>query len=562
MVTKTSIDPPIPVTAITQLERLLGRSLAGWQDKAPRWVSPAPADVPGAWFDADEVARVIRVLRKMPHTKGRWARTEFEPETWQVVWVIAPVFGWKNEEGRRIARVVWDEVPRKNGKSTLSSRLALFLATADGEEGAEVYAAATSDSQARQVFNEAKVVAQRSPALRGRTEVLTSVIRVPQTFGIFRVLSKLADSIHGLNVSGAVIDEIHLHKQRDLVDAIETGTGAREQPLVVHITTAGTDDETTIYAEKHNTAVAVAEGRIERPSLWVVIWAADKDDDPFDEKTWAKANPNYPISPRRDYIAEAALEAQQTPATKSRFLRLHLNVRQGAGDHLWSGAEAWNEQGNGGIVPLEKVKGRECWGGLVAASATDLASVCWTFENPEGPGYWSLWRYFLPEERLGELNRRTAGNAAAWAESKILTLTEGDQLDIPGIEENIREDARTFDVRELAYDPGGAIGIVQPLVADEVMPLVAIYASTPGSALVDWERMLRAGEYNHGGNPISAWQVAHVASRETAGAVQRLDRKGSPENVYGIVAAELALRRALVAGEVEEDRPGEFWAFS
>lgn len=544
----TSIDPPIPAEAIAELEVMLGRSLAGWEAKRPRWVSPSPAEIPGAWFDTAEVARVVRVLRQMPHTKTRqWARKPFEPETWQLVWIIAPVFGWKNEQNRRIVRMVWDEVPRKNGKSTLSSRLALFLASADGEEGPEVYAAATSTDQARQVFNEAGIVAQRSDALQQIATVLTSVIRFPQTFGVFRVLSRVAESIHGLNVSGAVIDEIHLHKKRDLIDAIETGTGAREQPLIIHITTAGDDDETTIYAEKHNLAVKIAEGEVVNPSMWVCIWAADPKADPFDLATVAEANPNYPIAPTPEYIAEKIDMARSTPTFRPTFLRLHLNIRNGLMGEVWPGSEAWNWEGNGGIVPLDKLKGRKCWGGLVAASATDLAALCWTFENPEGKGAWSIWRYFLPEEQLGELNRRTSGNAQAWA-PQWLTVTEGNELDIPGIVEQIRADAKLFDVRELAFDPGGAIGIVQPLLADRVAEMIAIYPSTPGTALVDWEQMLRSGQYNHGGNPITAWQIAHLGVRETGAGVWRIDRKGSPENVYGATAAELALRRFLVGG--------------
>lgn len=544
--TKTipSTDCPIPPEYLEELEQRLGRSLAGWEEKRPRWVSPAP-ELEGAWFDVEAVVRVVNALRRMPHTKGRWARAAFEPETWQVVWLIGPVFGWKDADGFRIAREVFDEIPRKNGKSTLASRLALVLAAADGEMGAEVFAAATSTDQAKVVYNEAKVVAERSSALRRRCEPLANVIRFPRTGSVFRVLSKEGDAAHGLNVSGAVIDEIHLHKSRGLIDAIASGTGARTQPLIVYITTAGDDDETTIYAEKHNYAVKIGEGKVVDPTVWVCIWAADKEQDPFLEETWSAANPNFPISPTRAYLEKEFKKARETPTLLPTLLRLHLNIRNGIEGQAWSAAEAW-ELG-AGMIPAEKLERRRAYGGIVAASATDLAAIAWTFENPEGEGVWTIWRHFLPEDRLPDLDRRTNGAAGVWAKQGLLSITPGDVIDLGAIVDQVKTDCRHFDVPEIAYVADNAIGVVQPLIeADVVDEFVVIHNNTPGSALVDWEALLRSSRYNHGGNPIIAWQVSHLLVRETAGGTWRIDRKGSPENVYGLVAGEISLRRYLV----------------
>jgi phage terminase large subunit-like protein len=539
---------PIPLWAIAKLEEELGRSLEGWEAKEPLYHSPSPeASVADAWFDIAAVVHVVKALRRMPHTKGEWARTPFEPATWQIVWLLAPVFGWKYADGLRIVREIWDEIGRKNGKSAIGSRVGLVLAAADGEYGGEVYSAATSTEQAKQVFNESRMVAERSAALKRRADILTAVIRFPRTGSIFRVLSRIADAAHGLNVHGAVVDEVHLHKSKDLIEAIETGTGARRQPLILYITTAGDDDETTIYAEKHRDAIAIARGEVIDPSVWVVIWAAEKTDDPFDPVTWAKANPNYPISPSHAYLEKKAQKAQRTPTFLPTFLRLHLNIRTAFAGERWSGSDSWGTIGNAGMVPEEKLKGRKCWGGLVAATATDMTAVAWIFGNPEGkPGVWALWRYFLPRDQLFELDRRTNGIATVWASEGKLTLTEGNQIDVDAHVAQIRADCAIFDVRELAYDSGGAIGIVQPLMAAKLTTFIPMHANTPGSSLIDWERMVRAGEFNHGGNPITAWEISHLVVRETGGATWRIDRKGSPENVYGAVAAEIALRRYLV----------------
>lgn len=538
-----TIEPPIPAWAIVELEEKLGRSLEGWEQKEPRYHSPAPV-VEGGWFDVAAVVHVVDALRRMPHTKGRWARAPFEPETWQIMWIIAPVFGWKHADGTRIARELWDELARKGGKSSLISRLLLVLATADGEMGGEVYALATSTDQARQVFGEGATIARRAPLLRRRSNILTSVIRFPRTGGIFRVLSRVAETAHGLNVSGAGIDEVWAHKSRDLIDAIETGTAARAQPLILFITTAGSDDETTIYAEKHNDAVAIAKGETVDPSVWVVIWCAEKTDDPFLEATWAKANPNYPISPTHEYLTKKAEKAKRTPTFLPTFLRLHLNIRSDAIGEVWPGADHWPL--GAGIVVEDKLKGRKAWGGLVAASATDLSAIAWCFPNPEGEGVWALWRYFLPEESLPSLDERTGGHASQWVKSKKLVLTEGNVIDIQAHVEQILADCRAFDAREFAYDPNGAIGIVQPLIERKAVTVVPVYATTPGAVMIDWERLVASKQFNHGGNPVTAWSIRKVVVTDTGAGVWKIARKASRDNVAGPAAAELALRRLLV----------------
>lgn len=539
------MEAPIPLEAIAELEKKLGRSLAGWDEHAPRFVSPQP-DIEGAWFDVPRVVRLVEALRSLPHTKGnRWAGSPFDPEPWQVIWLLAPVFGWKHPDGHRIIRELWDEVPRKNGKSSIASRLAVTLLAADGEIGAEVYAAATSEAQARVVADDVIAVV-RAPVLHGKVEILpaSGIVRVPRTGSMFRVLSRVAEAAHGLNVHAAIIDEIHVHRKRDLIDAIETGTGARDQPLLVYITTAGDDDETTIYAEKHGRAIKIAKGEVLDPTVWVAIWSADPQDDPFDHKVWAKANPNYPIAPSHEYLVEKARKAQDTPTFLPTFLRLHLNIRTTMEGTPWVSRAVWN-QSVGMVVP-EKLRGKRCYAGMVAASATDLSAICLTFANPEGPGVWAMWRWFLPEESLPSLDERTGGHASVWAKpGGPLRLTEGNVIDIGAHTDQLLADAREYDIKELVYDPNGAVGIVQPIMEARAIDVVAIYATSPGSAMVDWERLVKSKEYNHGSDPIATWQVGNVVVREAATGIWKIDRRASRDNVFGVAAGELALRRFL-----------------
>lgn len=547
--TSSRVSLPIPRVALKALEEDLRRSLKGWDRCPPKWVSPPPGkSVKGAYFDVSSVVRVVEQLRAMPHTAGKWGGTPFDPEPWQVVWVLAPVFGWKYPNGMRIVRELWKEIPRKAGKTSLASRLALILLAGDQEWGAEVYAAAGAREQAGFVFEPAKVVAEKSAALKGRVEVLSRVIRAPRTGGVFRVLSKAGDLAFGANVHGGVIDEIHVHKTRELIDAISTGTAAREQPLVIFITTADDGDETSIYAEKHGHAIDLAEGRQVDPSVFAVIWAADRSDDPFSEKTWRKANPNYPITPTKEFLQTEARKAKARPSSLPKFLRLHLNVRMAdEGKRV-----DWDWMASAGSVVETKLKGQKCWGGLVTRTAQDLTAIAWTFRSPDkghGDEWWTLWRHFLPGDRFASLLERTNGAAEQWKRQGWIRFTEGDVIDVAAHLEQIREDSGRFEVQEFAYDPNGAIGIVSSLIEEDRFTVVPIYANTPGSALIDWEGLVRAEKYRHGANPVVAWQMGNLVLRESASGVTKVDPKASHDVVPGAVAAEMALRRALLAVE-------------
>ena len=186
------------------------------------------------------------------------------------------------------------------------------------------------------------------------------------------------------------------------------------------------------------------------------------------------------------------------------------------------------------VSRLDDLEGKRAYGGLCAASATDLASLCWLFRSPDkDESVWALWRFFYPADRIVDLRRRSGGLADSWVKNGWLTLTEGDQLDIEGITEAIRADALRFNVRELAFDASGtAIGITQPLQLDFADRLVSVYPSTPGSSLVDWEQMLRAGTFNHGGNPIAAWQASQALGAS--------DRRGRhPDRPQGLTGERL-----------------------
>ncbi|KAA6216398.1 terminase large subunit [Streptomyces filamentosus] len=507
---------PVPRAALLELG-LSEEDVAAALERRPLVVANQLPEQPGAWFDVEAARRAVKAIESFKHTKGRWGGAPLKLAHWQAVWVILPAFGWlffDEELGRpvRVARTVYVEIPRKNGKSTLSSGIGLTLLMADRETGAEVYAAAASLDQAKRVFDDAKRMATTSKAVRGRAEVLTSVIRVPRTGGVFRALSRIAETAHGLNVSGAVIDELHVHKSRDLVDAITTGTGARDQPMVVMITTADDAQEGSIYDEVHGVTEKVAEHVMQDPAHYGVIWAAADTDDPFAEATWRKANPGLGVSPTLAYMRREAEKARTTPSYYPTFLRLSLNIRSRASTR-WIDMRRWDA--NAGMVDEQALKGRRAWGGLDLSAVSDFTAFVLAVESPKpGVEVELVPRFWLPSERLEELQRTLQVPLAEWARQGFLRLTDGDAIDYDAIEKQVLADCRFFDVQRIGYDRMFAGQLVQNVDRETkrglvVEPLAQTFLGL-SAGCKEMDRLLRMEALQHGGNPVLRWMASVV----------------------------------------------------
>jgi phage terminase large subunit-like protein len=444
-----------------------------------------------------------------------------------------------------VIRSVWIEVPRKNGKSTLSSGIGLTLLLADREHGAEVYAAAGSLPQAERVFDDAKRMALTSNAVKGRVEVLRGVIRVPRTGGVFRALSKIAETAHGLNVSGAIVDEVHVHKKRDLVDAIETGTGARDQPLVVFITTADEGEEGSIYDEKHVYTRRLSEGVIDDPGHYGVIWAAEEADDPFDEATWYKANPGLGTSPSLAYMRREAAKAKSTPSYFPTFCRLSLNRRMRAATR-WLPMPMWDA--NAGEVDDKKFRYRRAWGGVDLSAVSDMSAWVMAVESRQpGVELELISRFWLPEERVDELEAQLQVPLRLWVREGWIQLTEGDAIDYAAIERQIIDDCRRLNVQRISYDRMFAGQLVQRVDHKtrgvDLVPVAQTYLGMgPGSK--ELERMLREGKIRHGGNPVLRWHASCVEILTDGNDNFRPvkpNRQKSSARIDGIAAAVMAM---------------------
>jgi len=512
---------------------------------APLWQTPLPPDVPGAWFDQAAVDRVVRALRALRHTKGKWAGAPFDLEEWQLEYIVSPIFGWKHPDGARIYRTAWVEMPRKNGKSTVASGLALVLLCADGEQGAEVYSAAGSRDQARIVFDEAKKMARATPALSKKLRLLAGTISVLKTGSRYQALSRIAEAAHGLNVSGAIVDEVHVHKSRHLIDAIETGTGARTQPLVIFLTTADDGDETTIYAEKHNYTIQLAKRIVEDPTFYGVIWAAEETDDPFAESTWRKANPGLGTTVQLAYIRKEAQRAKSLPAYFPTFLRLSLNRRVRAENRALNISD-WDA--SAGLVAEDKLAGRVCYGGLDLASTLDIAAFVLVFPDDDGT-YDVLCRFWTPAETIPERSRRDQVPYQSWVDAGLLTATPGAVIEYKAIELEIQRLAERFDVREIAYDRWGAAQMRQNLddAGLTVVDMGQGYASmsAPTKELLG---LVIARKLQHGGHAVLRWMADNLVVRSDAAGNLKPDKEKSRQKIDGVVAMIMALDRATRNG--------------
>jgi phage terminase large subunit-like protein len=523
----------------------------GWPAGKPLWQTPLPPDVPGAWFDQAAVDKVVRALRALRHTKGKWAGLPVELEPWQLEHIVGPIFGWKHPDGTRIIRTAWIEMPRKNGKSTVASGLALVLLCADGEQGAEVYSAAGSRPQAQIVFDEAKKMARATPALSKRLRLLAGTISVLKTGSRYQALSRIAEAAHGLNVSGAIVDEVHVHKSRHLIDAIETGTGARRQPLVIFLTTADDGDETTIYAEKHNYTVQLAKRVVSDPTFYGVIWAAEEADDPFDERTWRKANPGLGTTVSLDYIRQEAHRAKMLPAYLPTFLRLSLNRRVRSENRALNIAD-WDA--SAGLVVEDQLAGRMCYGGLDLASTLDIAAFVLVFPG-EGGTYDLLCRFWTPAATIAERARRDQVPYQLWVDQGLMTATPGEVIEYAAIEQEIGKLGERFNIREIAYDRWGAQQMRQNLegAGFTMVDTGQGYASmsAPTKELL---KLVISKQLRHGGHPVLRWMADNLVVRTDAQGNQKPDREKSRQKIDGMVAAIMALDRATRHEEPKRSR--------
>lgn len=532
-----------------------------WPSSPPLIKTPEPRAVPDAAFSFARVDRVLAALSRLRHTQGKLAGQPLNPDPWQVAYFIAPVFGWVKPGGGhdgyvRIIRNATLDVPRKNGKTTISGGLAIYLTAADGENGAQVVAAASTLGQAGFTFEPIKQLAERAPALRGHVKPFKSRITHPKSGSYFQVISSSADAQHGANLHGGIIDEIHVHKNGALIEAIETGTGSREQPLVIKITTADEGKPESPYAANRAYIEKLARGVFKDPAYYGAIFAVPDKADPFLEASWVAANPGYPISPTRDFMQGKANEARNSPVALASFKRLHLGIRVGQKTQYIPTAD-WRLN-SGGRIEEATLEGRAAYGGLDLAAVSDLTALCWLMPFEDGePGYDALWRYWIPEDSLEKLDERTNGSASKiWVPKGWLTTTPGNVTDYEWVKEKIRKDAELLDVQSIGFDRWNSTQLATDLL-EEDFPMMKVgqgYA-TMSPALKEVQRLVKMGtqgrpadrrpRIRHGGNPVTTWCIDNLAIDVDPAGNVKPNKATSADKIDGVAAMCDAIFEAM-----------------
>jgi len=525
-------------------------------DTPPKVKTPEPRAVKGARFDPARVDRVLAAFRRLQHVAGQWAGHPFVPDPWEVAYILAPTFGWvryDDEAGDwvRIIRDLYVDIPRKNGKSLLCAAIAIYMACADGEQGAQVVTAATTQDQARFVFTPIRTLAEKSPALRSAVKAYQTKVVHPRSGSYIEVISSVADAQHGANIHCCIIDELHVHRTADLVETLETGRGSRTQPLSVIITTADSGRRNTIYDRKRDYVERLSRRSIRDQNTYGVVWAADRGDDPFAEATWRKANPGYGVSPSRAALAAAAAKAKNSPADLSQFLRLHLGIRTKQETRFIT-LDAWDA--NAGMAVVEaQMTGRVAYGGLDLASVSDMTALCWLFPRGPDAGFDVLWRFWVPEESIPRLDDRTAGMATVWVRDGWLDVTPGNVTDYAYVRATVNEDRERFDVHSVAFDMWNASQLSIDLMADGLaMQKVGQGYASMSAPLKEIQRLLMTGTpakpmLRHGGNPVMRWMTDNLTvAMDPAGNVKP-DRASATDKIDGWAALVDAMSTAMTS---------------
>jgi len=506
-------------------------------------------------FDSDEANRVVAFIESLEHTKGReFAGRPLLLGDWQC-FIVTTVFGWVSRKHPKLRRfrIAYIECPRKNGKSTLTAPVGLYMMAADGEPGAEVVSAATTRDQAKIVWTEAHSMVTRSSYLRseyGLRAGANHLYLVGDRASTFKSLSREQNgNLDGLNVHCGLIDEVHAHKERAIWDVVETATGARAQPLMWSITTSGTNRAGICY-EQHTYTKKILSGNHIDDSYFGIIYTIDKGDlDNWDNPhVWAKANPNIGVSVSLADLARKAAKARQMPAARSTFLTKHLCVWTNA-DSPWLDIALWNA---GTITDMceEEFAGEEFVMACDLATRTDIATQVRVYPREvDGVQHYCVFATHYVPESCVEDDRN--GTYAAWAANGHLEVMPGEVVILGDVEADIRKHASSGAMLEVAFDPWQAAQMMATL-SDEGVEVVEYRATVKNMSapMKELEAAVLQKRVHHNGDPVLAWMIGNVVCH-TDVKDNIYPRKESRQNkIDGAVALIMAMGRvAVLCGE-------------
>lgn len=488
----------------------------------------------GLYFDPEAAQIKIDFFKLLKHSKGKWAGQEFVLEPWQkfILWVL---FGWKNMDGTRRFRVAYNEVGRKNGKSTLAAGIGLVGEVVDNEQGAEIYSVATKMEQAQIIHKEAKRMVKSSPALKRYLRNYKNSIVMDSTNSSFEPLGADAKTLDGLNPHFSTVDEFHAHKSSEMWDLITSAVGSRTQPLIFAITTAGFNIH-GICHDQHDYAIKVLEGAIEDDTFFAIIYTLDEGDDWKDEKVWIKANPNLGVTVDIKNMKQMCKKAQDSPSELNGFLCKKLNIWTTAEKKFFS-MEYW--QACNRKININDLIGKSCYEALDLSSKIDITAHCLLFSLPDDYIFADL-KFFCPKDSAIQRSRDDKVSYLKWAEQGYITLTPGNVVDYSFVEASIKSAREKFDVIQIGYDPWNFESMRQNLIragydAEKFIeyPQVLKNMSEPTKEL---DKLVRSGKLIYNNNPVLYWMAENTMVYRDPNDNIRPVKNRSSEKIDGIVA--------------------------
>lgn len=515
------------------------------------------------FYDEDAANTTCQILEQFPHIKGVWARAgnKLLLSPWQT-FITCVVFGWKRRDsGGRRFRIAYIEVPRKNGKSSWTSAIGLYLLACDGEEGAYVVSAASVRHQALLVFGDAQIMARRETDFLSEFGVTVHSHAITQlsTASKFEAIAAEDSNLDGKNIHGALIDELHAHRSRGVWDVLETATGSRTQSLIWAITTAGVNRASVCYDQRSH-VIQILERQVIDESYFGVIYTIDDGDDPFAESSWIKANPNYGVSVFPQTLKETAARAEVMASMQTAFLTKHLNVWVNA-DSAWLPHGAWDKLADR-TLELGNFEGKRCWVGVDLALRSDITAVMLLFSPDKDCEFWTVFgRYFLPEDTI---NRPENSHYQGWERLGLLTETDGAVTDFDLVLDAIDAMAGRFDIAEVAYDPWKSTPLIAAMQRRGVTaPIIEVRQSAANFSptMAELEALVRGGKIRHNGDPVLSWMFANVVCHRSGRQdLMQPSKESEEKKIDGVTGLLMCLNRAIKRGEVPDFEEHGLWS--
>lgn len=528
------------------------------------------------FFNQEKADRAIQFVRSLKHTKGKWAGVPFTLLPWQEQ-ALKDIFGTVRENGVRQYNLAYLEIAKKQGKSELGAALALQGLCADDEWAAEVYGCAGDRQQASIIFDVAVAMVDQNPTLKKHIVPILSQKRLvyTPTQSFYQVLSAEAYSKHGLNISRVIFDELHAQPKRDLWDVMTEGAGdAREQPLVLALTTAGDDpDRGSIGWEVHQMALDVLAGKKEDPTFYAMVYGldrenrriwkgrewevidADVEDDSVwrkiwsDPKIWRVVNPSIGHTIAEDKVVDQFTRAQGNPSKEKNFRWLRLNSWERIKTGKWLSVDFWDMCK--AKIDEKRLEGRPCYGGLDLSSKIDLTAFVLLFPPDDINRKWTVIpRFWLPEDAIPERVEKDKVKYDIWAAQGYLKTTPGNVIDYRFIEREIMELRDRFDIQQIGFDPWNAMQTATNL-GDEGLEFVEVRQGykTMSPAMKEVQKLVMGKELQHSGHPVLRWNVDNCQIKMDENENIRPVKGKGIERIDGLVA----LVNAMVVALLNED---------